>query len=460
MSPGRTALPVALAVLAVLSVLAPLAAVPATASTPPDRVCPVCGGEAGDAVGDSGAELNVTRSTVEMRVREDGSVRFRARVGVDDATADALADNESAVDALVADAFEYGYVGDDRGAQNVTATFADGELRVGWTIPDATRDGPGGTTLLTLFGESNRGITLQADRLVLYGPDGTAVANQPRTGVVEAYSSESGGARDGERVAWTGDADYEARAHLDEGTYVAFAAGDDLVARANAELAVASAVAPLMLSDALVAGAPSAVILAVLLGTCLFVLGGSARPERDATFLAVLAAVVTFAGALYALLSGYGPLPSRNFQLLALPAGVAAFGVLSARAPAVANLREAALRVVSTVGIGGAIAVALSDWLLVVAGATATAAIAGFYLVGVYDQRVGWPVAAVTALVLATPVLGVLPGTPVGGFGPVFVGLLLTPISLVAAFLGVVAYRIGAGNRVAGERVVDARTTA
>lgn len=460
MQPGRPALPVALAVLAVLSVLAPLAAVPAAASTPPEPVCPVCELDRGYANDATDVELKVTRSTVEMRVRDDGSARFRARVAVDDATADALADDRSAVDAVVAEAFEYRYVGHERGAQNVTATFGDGELVVGWTIPDAARDGPGGTTLVTLFGESNAGITLHADRLELYGPEGSKVANSPQTGVVEEFAADADGSRDGERVAWNGDADYESRAHLDDGTYVAFAPNDDVLARANAELSVALAVGPTMLSDALVAGGPSAVVLAVLLGACLFVLGGSARPERDASVLAALAGVVVLGGGLYALVGGYGPLSTRNFELLALPAGIAAFGVLSARAPAVANLREAALRVAATVGVGGGVAFALSTSFLSVMAAIVAVAVGGFYLVGVYDQRVGWPVAAVTALVLATPVLGVLPSTPVGGFGPGFVGFLLTPMALVAALLGVVAYRIGAGNAVAGDRVVDARTTA
>ncbi|MFC6951280.1 hypothetical protein [Halorubellus litoreus] len=460
MSALHRAIAVTFAVLAVASVLAPLAVVPATASTPPDPVCPVCARHVEYASDDAGVELEVVESEVVMRVQDDDSARFRARVTVTNDTASALRGNESAVDAVVDEAFEYRYVGDERGARNVTASFAGDELVVAWTIPDAARSGPGGTTILTLFGESRVGVQLNADRLVLYGDDDARVVNAPRSGVVEDLAATGNGSLDGERVVWNGNADYDAPGHLESGTYVAFAPSEGVVASAGGELGVALAVGPAMLGDAVMAGGPSALVLAAALAACLFVLGGSSDPARDARWLAVVAALAVVGGGAYALVDGYGPLLDRNLELLALPAGIAAFGALTARAPAVANLREAALRVAGTVGVGGAIAVALSGSFVNVVVATFTVAVGGFYLVGVYDGRVGWPVAAVTALVLATPVLAVLPATPVGGFGPGFVAFIVTPVALVAALVGVVAYRIGAGKPVTGERVVERAQTA
>ncbi|WP_227134861.1 hypothetical protein [Halorubellus salinus] len=459
MSALHRAVAVALAVLAVVAVLAPLAVVPATASTPPEPVCPVCARHVEYASDDAGVELDVVRSEVVMRVQDDDSARFRARVTVSNDTASALRGNESAVDAVVADAFEYGYVGDDRGARDVTASFADDELVVAWTIPDAAREGPGETTVVTLFGESSIGIHLRADRLVLYGDDDPRVVNRPRSGRVEDLAATGNGSLDGERVVWEGDADYDARSHLQEGTYVAFGPSEGVLASAAGELGVALAVGPQMLADALAAGGPSAILLAATLAACLFVLDGSSNPARDGRWLAVTGTVVVVVGVVYTLLDGYGPLTDRNLELLALPAGIAAFGALTARAPAVANLREAALRVAGTVGVGGVVATALSGSFLTQLAATFTVTVGGFYLVGVYDGRVGWPVAAVTALVLVTPVLAVLPATPIGGFGPGFVAFLLTPIALVAALVGVAAYRIGAGKQVTGERVVERTQT-
>ncbi|WP_323675189.1 hypothetical protein [Halorubellus sp. PRR65] len=460
MSALHRAAAVAFAVLAVAAVLAPLGVVSVAASTPPDPVCPVCARHVEYASEDAGVELDVVESTVTMRVRDDESARFSARVRVTNDTAAALRGNESAVDAVVAQSFEYGYVGDDRGAREVTASFADDRLVVEWTIPDAARDGPGGTTIVTLFGESRYGVRLDADRLVLYGDDDGRVVNAPRSGVVEDLAATGNGSLDGERVVWNGSADYDAASHLQTGTYVAFAPREGVVASAAGELGVALAVGPSMVSDAVVAGGPSALVLAVTLAGCLFALGGSPNPGRAARWLAAVGGVVTVGGLAYALLAGYGPLADRNLELLALPAGIAAFGVLTARAPAVANLREAALRVAGTVGVGGAVAVALSPAFLTVVVATFTVTVGGFYLVGVYDQRVGWPVALVTAVVLATPVLGVLPTTPVGGFGPRFVAFIVTPVALVAAVVGVAAYRIGAGKPVTGERVVERAQTA
>jgi hypothetical protein len=460
MSTRRRGTAVALAALAIFAVVAPAAVEPAAASMPPDPVCPVCAdGEryGGDA---SGVELAVTESTVVMALQEDDGARFRARVDVTEETAAALRENESAVDAVVSAAFERRYVGDDRGARNVTSSFADGELVVAWTIPAAARDGPGGTTIVTLFGERRNGIDLNANRLVLSGKDDPRVVNRPATGHVEDLAATGNGSLDGERVRWNGNANYESRGHLDAGTYVAFAPREGVVASAAGELGVALVVGPTMLSDALVAGGPSAVVLAFALAACLFALGGSANPRRDARLLAAGSALVVAGGFAYAVLDGHGPLLDRNLELLAVPAGVAAFGTLTARAPTVANLREAALRVTGTVGIGGLIAVTFSTSYASALAATFTVAVGGFYLVGVYDGRVGWPVAAVVALVLATPIVAVLPSTPIGGFGPGFVAFVLTPAMLVAALVGIATYRIGAGKRVTGERIVEKARTA
>lgn len=460
MSALHRSLSVLFAVLAVFAVLAPVVAVPAAASTPPEPVCPVCAYADRNGGGPSDAGLNATGSTVEMTIRADDSARFRARIDLTESSAAALRDNESAVDAAVDRAFDRRYVGHDRGARNVSSSVADGDLVVAWTVPEAARDGPGGTTIVTLFGERRASIVLRADRLVLRSADDGRVVNRPATGRVVEFAATGDGSRDGERVVWTGDADFRTRAHLDDGTYVAFAPGEGVAASAGAELGVALTVGPAMVSDAVTAGAPSAVVLAVALAACLFVLGSSADPRRDARLLAATGGVVLVAGFAYVLFMGYGPLAGRNLELLALPAGVAAFGALTARSPSVATLRAAALRVAATVGVGGVVTAALSTSFASVLAATFAVAVGGFYLVGVADGRVGWPVAALVALVLATPVVAVLPSTPIGGFGPGFVAVLLTPVTLVAALFGVATYRIGASERLTGERTVERARTA
>ena len=450
----------AVAVLAVVAVLAPLAVAPAGASGSAPVVCPVCTDHLEHASEEAGVDLAVQESEVVMRVRDDGSVRFRARVAVTDDAATTLRETETVVDAVVDEAFDVPYVGDDRGARNVTASVDEDELVVSWTIPDAARIGPGGTVVLSLFGESRHGVLLDADRLALYGPDDARVVNDPRSGVVEDLAAAGNGSRDGERVVWDGSADYEDPGHLEAGTYVAFADREGVVASAMGELGVALAVGPTMLGDAVLAGSTSALVLGAALVVCLTALGGSSAPARDARWLAVLGAFAVVGGFAYAVVNGFGPLLDRGLELLALPAGIATFGALTARAPAVANLREAALRVAGTVGVGGVVAVTLSNLYLNLFVATVTVAVGGFYLIGVYDQRVGWPVAAVTVVVLTTPALGVLPSAPVGGFGPMFLAVMAIPVAVLAAIVGMVAYRIGAGKPVTGERVVERAQTA
>jgi hypothetical protein len=469
MSGRHGGLPALLAVLAVLAVAAPAAIAPVAASSPPQSVCPVCGPNFDRAVYDANVNLtdgdwsdagHVGESTVRMTVSESGDAAFTARVELSRSVARTLRENESARDALLDAAFDQDYhvLGLER-AERGSATVADDALVVDWTVPDVARDGPGGTLLVTMFGQSRSGITLHADHLSLAGPAGWNVTNHPGTGEVEVSDPGSADGA-GERVVWSGTVDYESDQHLESGTYVAFGPTDGVVARANAELAVAFAIGPTMLSDALAAGTPAGVVLAIALAGCLFGLGGSPNPRRASRWLAIASGFVVVAGAVVVLVEGHGALATRSFELLAVPAGIGAFGWLTTRTPAVANLREAAWRVTGTVGVGGAVAFALTAPFTRMYVATVTVGVAGFYLVGVYDQRVGWPVAAVSAAVLATPILGVLPATPFGGFGGGVFALFLFALSIPTAVVGVVVYRIGAGKRVAGDRVVDQRTTA
>lgn len=451
---GRRAVSVALAAMAVLAVFAPILATSAVASPPTESVCPVCGENFEMAVEAAGVDAEATASTATMDVREDGSARFSARVTLTESTATRLTANDSAVDAIVDAAFDESryVVGLDR-ASDVTADVTGDTLVVSWTVPDAARESHGGTLLVTLFGEDRNYLFLYADRLVVTGPDGAHVVNAPRSGSV----TDGDG---GDAVVWKGDADSDDATYLRSGTYVAFGESDGLAARANAELAVASAVGPRMIADAFFAGTPSALLLAGGLAACLFVLSPSPRPGRAARWLAITGGTIAVLGLLYGVTRGQGPLSERNLELIALPAGIAAFGALTARAPAVANLREAALRVVGTVGVGGAIASLVSTPLLSFLVVTFTVTVCGFYLVGVYDQRVGWPVAAVTAIVVVAPILGLLPATPINGFGVEFAAIVLLPITVLEVLVGIATYRIGAGKRVTGDHVVEQRTTA
>jgi hypothetical protein len=360
------------------------------------------------------------------------------------------------MNAVVDAAFEdlrYVY-GIDR-ARNVTAGM-DGEvLVVTYDVPDVAHEARGGVLLVTAFGEETRYVDTNVDRFRMVGPDGHAVANDPRSGSV---ADRADGA--GEAVTWEPvEGEYD-EGRLDRGTYVAFAPDDGLGARVNGELAVIGAVGPLMLQDALGLGGVTAVVLALALLACLFLVGETATPPRDARILFGVGGAVAVGGALWRVVDGLDFLSSSNLPLLAVPVGVAALGYLSMRSPSVANLREAALRVGGTVGVVGAVAAALAPGLLQPLAVVTSVVVGGFYLVGVLDERVGWPVALVAVLVVASPVLAVLPATPIGGLGAGVLGILLTGVTVLVVPVGVLAYRLGAASDVTGERLVNSRTTA
>ena len=269
MDAPQRAFALAFAAVAVLSTMAPLAVAPASASTPPDAICPVCGPSLDAAGHDADVDVKATHSTVQMHVGADGDATVTARVELTRSSARSLRENETAFDRLVDAAFEdhRRIVGIEH-ARAVSAELRDDDLVVEWTIPDAAREAAGETLLVTLFGESRQGLVLHADQLAMYGPDGWNVTNHPRTGEVGELAT-FGDDRTGERVVWRSDTQYDAQASLEDGTYVAFAPSEGAFARANAELAVATVIGPTMLGDALEAGGPGAVVLALAVGVCL-----------------------------------------------------------------------------------------------------------------------------------------------------------------------------------------------
>lgn len=459
---------VALAVLAVAAVVAPAAMAPAAASTPPERLCPVCG-EQLERVAAYELDTSVTAGDGELRMVVDdaGDAALRARVPLNDSTAERFRENASAMDAVVAAAFSgegaaRSAFGAER-ARNVSAAMDGDAMVVTYEIPGVARRARGGVLLVTAFGERERYVDTNVDRFELVGPDGYVVANQPRTGTVQSTELRDSERSTGEGVVWEPvDGEYGGDdGRLERGTYVAFAPDDGLAARANAELAVASTVGPQMFDDAVAVGGPTGVVLALALLGCLFLVGESATPERDARWLAAVGASVAVGGALWRLVEGIDLVGSSNLPLLAVPVGVAALGSLSMRSPPVASVREAALRAGGTVGLAGVLAIALLPAPLTPVAAVSTVLVGGFYLVGVLDERVGWPVALAFALVVATPFVAVLPRMPLaGGFGAGFVGFLLTALTVLVVPVGVLAYRVGASARVTGERVVESRTTA
>ncbi|MFB6152125.1 MAG: hypothetical protein ABEJ40_10000 [Haloarculaceae archaeon] len=277
MAPTDSVLPLALVATLVAVVLVPVTA----AAPPPQTVCGVCGENLETAAAREGVSLAVTNSSLTIAVDEDGTGRWRARVGVaaaggganatgrpDSGTANASGRSDggtanttgrsdggtralsdpSVRERIVRRAYERGRtVVDDPG--DLDTGFDGGVLTVRFTVPNVGHRSVGGALLVDYFRRppTEGQYVIEADRVVVRGPEGTVPAGRV-TGVP---------VRDG-AVVWMGGAD-----GTSVDAYLVFVSGGGIPGTAAAALAVGLARVTAAGTDALVLGAPAAVVLAL-----------------------------------------------------------------------------------------------------------------------------------------------------------------------------------------------------
>lgn len=225
-----------LALLAGLVVLATLAA-PATASPQPTPVCRFCGHQFEGAAADAGVNATVSNSAVLVRVHDDGSATWTARLELSNGT-DAFAASPGRLDAtaqaLLADSY-----GLPQGATFLDASLEGDTAVLRYRDPDAAERHAG---LLVVDYLHDRGgqpwYHVNADRFTVRGPDGSVVANDPESGQV-----------DGAGVTWRGKGTGEVYTGTDlEGSpYVVFGPDRSSATRLRAGTAVALATLPIVL---------------------------------------------------------------------------------------------------------------------------------------------------------------------------------------------------------------------
>lgn len=187
-------------------------------------------------------ELNVTveRSDLEVRVREDGSARWRVRADLAGSNVSDLADDPGRVDRLaertasghlrIGVISHYAVHGGD--VRDVSARLDDRTLTVTYTVPSFGYRSLDGVVLVDAFhlkGRSQPAWRLGTDRLVVRGPPGTVLANDPPDGTVTD---------DRRAVVWEGDG-----TRVSQDTYLVFGDGGGVRTRAAAEAAVSLDVA-------------------------------------------------------------------------------------------------------------------------------------------------------------------------------------------------------------------------
>ncbi|WP_436932287.1 hypothetical protein [Halosimplex halobium] len=175
----------AVAALLVCSGVGAVAVGPAAAAPPPETVCGVCGDGLAAAAEDAGVPLTVEYGAATIRVREDGSGRWHARVRVDDRAADRLAANATLRERVVRASFDRRTVVDT--PRNLRTSVANDTLVVTFDRPGVAHRSLGGVVLVDLLDPRARraGLDLEADRLRIEGPNGTVVSRAPSAATVE-----------------------------------------------------------------------------------------------------------------------------------------------------------------------------------------------------------------------------------------------------------------------------------
>ena len=254
------------AALLVLLLSFALAAGVADAGAPPEPLCSVCDTGFEESAADRGVPATVTDSEVEVTVAADGTARWTIRNRLANrSTADELGSNPQLLDAIVAGSFGEFTRPKPASVSNVSARVVDHTVEVRFDHSSFVRREFGVLVVDYLHSGRVRGsYGLDADRFAVVGPVGTAVTNDPAAGRVR-----------GNRVTVLnrGDEGYHYDAFLPD-TYVVFADGDGVPARAAMHLALGARAAPTVLTN-LAFLLPAAVVFAGGLAAL-----GRARPLR------------------------------------------------------------------------------------------------------------------------------------------------------------------------------------
>jgi len=341
MTARRSALLVGVAALLVCSPL--VAVAPASGAPPPDAICGVCGPGLADAAEDAGVALTVEHGAATIRVRENGSGQWKARVRVDDAAADRLAANATLRERIVRASLDRRTVVDDPRA--LRTKVANDTLVVAFDQSDVAHESLGGVVLVDLLDPRARraGLDFDADELRIEGPNGTVVSRAPPSATVEDGS-----------VVWRAD---DEDPGLWGDTRLAFGPTDGPITRGATTVGFVAFGVGLAEPSALALG----VVPAVLLGGAVLALRrwGAMLPDIDPEFAAK---VIAGGGAAVAVLAG-GALAGSALLDAAVAETVATFAALyalvatGAMGPTRSSARPALAR---TLGVSALVAFAAS----------------------------------------------------------------------------------------------------
>mgnify|MGYP000386254315 CR=1 FL=1 len=239
------------------------------ASSPSTRLCGICGVDGPrhpSADGQPSVLENASfgESSLVVELHDNGSSVWTERVTLDRGSADRLATNRTLRGTFV-EQTRGTYVIND---PSTIETRVDNRTLVArYRVANSAHSGIGGVLLFDQFHDSASAYRVDADRVVIHGPPGTTVVNDPPTGTVQNGS-----------VVYTAGFDDAPTGE----TYIAFASEDTIVTDYAAGLTMALDIGPTMLSQV----APFAWVLgliwaAVAIGITASISTGSSRNARS-----------------------------------------------------------------------------------------------------------------------------------------------------------------------------------
>ncbi len=283
-------------------------AVPAAASSPPEPICGPCGSTIEEEAERQGLAVDVTHSTAEIRVDENGSATWVVTNRLNESTASRLATNPERLEPIVRGAaVSDGMAGESGGSVTVQSATVDNETaRIRFTDPDAGSR-HAGMLVVDYFHEGGTwGQVLNADEISISGPEGTVVANDPPSTIDDEHATaDEVPTVSAETLTWQRTASNDREATIHDEFYIAYAEPAVGSTRVDAALALASL--PIWLSNVRDIVLPAAVVYGLAL---IGVAAGTRWMTETPTDATRLAAGVAGSGFVGTLLAALGVLPA------------------------------------------------------------------------------------------------------------------------------------------------------
>lgn len=184
-----------------------------TARPPPQAICGACGATVVEDATVDGRTPTVTRSELAIQIDRNGTGHWTARTVVQDGRS--VAWNRSRLRSNAVTAIESDSTGPEN-VRDVHVTVDGDTVSVEFLVPDMAHRSAGDVIIVDYFywdGDSSRWFALDADRVAIHGPSGTAVTSVPDDAIKREGS-----------VVWTRDGDESFDSYpVSQGTVLAFA---------------------------------------------------------------------------------------------------------------------------------------------------------------------------------------------------------------------------------------------